>query len=174
MYNESRHNSRSISNIHDCWTSQIHLHMFHSTLNVEPKYLTSPIFLKFCGQLSLAIKWWHAKFENDRLTFRALFGHFAGAAHKVPKKGLKLPQFSSRSNFLINYGTANFYISKSRFNYFLSDKLVKFCKKRIGGSVTGCSIFFVIFEWPFSGLFMSKHLNFDFSVNFLKFCKNPN
>ena len=48
--------------------------MGHSTLNVEPKYLTSSIFLKFCGQLPLAIKWWHAKFENDRITFRALFG----------------------------------------------------------------------------------------------------
>ena len=31
--------------------------MGHSTLNVEPKYLTSPIFLKFCGQLPLVIKW---------------------------------------------------------------------------------------------------------------------
>ena len=115
--------------------------MGHSTLNVEPKYLTSPIFLKFCGQLPLAIKWWHAKFENDRITFRALFGHFAGAAQKVPKKGLKLPQFSSRSNFLNNYGTANFYISKSRFNYFLSDELVKFCKKKIGGRLQGVQFF---------------------------------
>ena len=44
--------------------------------------------------------------------FRALFGHFAGAAQKVPKSWLKLPQFSNGSNFLINYGTANFYISK--------------------------------------------------------------
>ena len=95
-------------------------HKGHSTLNVEPKYLTSPIFLKFCGQLPLAKQWWHAKFENDRITFRALFGHFAGAAQKVPKEGLKLPQFSNRSNFLNNYGTANFYILKSRFNYFLS------------------------------------------------------
>ena len=137
--------------------------MGHSTLNVEPKYLTSPIFLKFCGQLPLAIKWWHAKFENDRITFRALFGHFAGAAQKVPKEGLKLPQFSNCSNFLNNYGTANFYKSKSSFHYFLSDQLVNFCKKKIGGAVTGCPIFFVILEWPFSGLFISKHLTSDFS-----------
>ena len=150
------------------------LHLGHSTLNVEPKYLTSPIFLKFCGQLPLAIKWWHAKFENDRITFRALFGHFAGAAQKVPKKGLKLPQFSNRSNFLNNYGTANFYISKSRFHYFLSDELVKFWKKKFFGGVTGCPIFFVILEWPFSGLFISKHLTFDFSENLSKYCKKPN
>ena len=105
--------------------------MGHSTLNVEPKYLTSPIFLKFCGQLSLAIKWWHTKFENDRITFRELFGHIAGAAQKGPKNGLKLPQFSNRSNFLNNYGTAHFHISKSRFNYFISDKLVKFSKRNL-------------------------------------------
>ena len=119
---------------------------------------TSPLrfSLNFCGQLPLAIKWWHAKFENDRITFRALFGHFAGAAQKVLKKGLKLPQFSNCSNFLNNYGTANFYISKSSFHYFLSDELVKFCKQNLGGgAVTGCPIFFVILEWSFSGLFLS-------------------
>ena len=104
--------------------------MGHSTLNVEPKYLTSPIFLKFFIQLPLAVIWWHAKFDNDRITFRALFGHFAGAAQKVPKKGLKLPTFSSRSNFLNNYGTANFYISKSRFESFFW-----------GGVFKGCLIF---------------------------------
>ena len=86
---------------------------------------------------AFAIKWRHAKFENDRITFRALFGHFAEAAQKVPKKGLNLPQFSSRSNFLNNYGTANFYISKSRFNYFLSDELHKFCKIKIFGGLQG-------------------------------------
>ena len=130
--------------------------MGHSTLNVEPKYLTSPIFLKLCGQLPLAIKWWHAKFENDRITFRALFGHFAGAAQKVPKKGLKLPQFSSRSNFLNNYGTANFYISKSRFNYFLSDELVKFCKKKILGGGYRVSNFFCHFRVAIFGAIYLK------------------
>ena len=49
----------------------IKIYMARSTLNVHSKFLTYPIFFKFCGQPHLAIKWWHANFENDRITFRA-------------------------------------------------------------------------------------------------------
>ena len=56
-------------------------YMGHSTLHVGPKYLTSP------KAVSFSYKKVTCKFLNDRITFRALFGRFAGAAQNVPKRG---------------------------------------------------------------------------------------
>ena len=94
-----------------CCTMYI-VHMARSILNVHSKSITSPIFFKFGGHLLLAIKWWHANFENDRITFRAFLGRFTGVTLSVPKKWQKQPQFFNCSSSISNYPTVIFFISK--------------------------------------------------------------
>ena len=79
----------------------------HSTLNVEPKYLTSPIFLKFCVQLPLDITWWNAKFENDWITFRALFarGPKISYCHVCTDESMMYKSEQNRSNWLRRWKT---------------------------------------------------------------------
>ena len=137
--------------------------MARSILNVHPKSITSPIFFKFCGHLHLAIKWWHANFENDQITFRAFLGRFTGVTLSVPKRWQKQLQFSNCSSSINNYPTVIFFISKKRFKSILSDEFLSIAKKN-----GGCPIFLVILGWPSLGLNSKKHLRFRFSWKLVK------
>ena len=94
-------------NIRKCYGKGFNIFLYtfymgHFTLNVRSKCLTSSIFFKFCGHSHMAIKWWHANFEKNWTTFKALLGHFTGVTFRVPKNGPKLPQFSKCSSYIKN------------------------------------------------------------------------
>ena len=142
--------------------------MGHSTLNVRSKCLTSSIFFKFCGQPHMAIKLWHANFEKNWTTFRALLGHFAGVTFSVPKNGPKRPQFSKCSSYIKNAHKIFFFILKYSFWSFLFDEHLIFQKKIFFSVVQGVQIF-----WSFlSGHLWGKKSQSTYAPIFLKICQN--
>ena len=139
-------------------------YMARSILNVHSKSITSPIFLKFCGHLRLAIKWWHANFENDRITFRAFWADLRESLSVYPKSGKNSLNFSIVLVQSIIILQLFFSYQNKDLGLFYLMNFEVFQKKKIGGC-TGCPIFLVILEWPSLGLNSKKHTTSDFHEN---------